>query len=155
MSTAANKALVRRVFEEGFNQGKIELVDELIAADFVDHGAAPGLPDTGPESFRQTVMLFRSAFPDMHVTIDDMIAEGDRVVTRGHWNGTHRGSFFGIPGTGKQFSLTSTDILRIEQGRVVEHWGNEDDLGMLQQLGILAQMAEAMQQPATVSEDDS
>ena len=155
MSTATNKALARRVFEEGFNQGKAESIDELIAAEFVDHGAAPGVPDTGTESFRQTMLLFRTAFPDVHVTIDDMIAEGDRVVTRSLWHGTHRGTFFGIPATGKSFSLTSTDILRIEQGKVVEHWGNEDDLGMLQQLGILTQMAEAMQQTSGFSEADS
>ena len=142
MSADANKALARRVFEEAFNQGKVELTDELIFPGFVDHGAAPGLPDTGPESFRQTLRLFRDAFPDVHMTIDDMIAEGDKVVVRSHWQGTHRGEFFGVPPTGKTFTLTSTDILRIENGQVAEHWGNEDDLGMLQQLGILSDLAE-------------
>ena len=142
MSTEANKVLVRRVFEEGFNQGRIELADELIAPDFVDHGAAPGVPDIGPESFKQTMSLFRTAFPDVHVTIDDMIAEGDKVVTRSHWRGTHQGGFFGVPATGKEFTLTSTDILRIQRGKVAEHWGNEDDLGMLRQLGILSELAE-------------
>lgn len=142
MSTEANKALVRRLYEEGFNTGNIDLADEVFSPGFFDHGSAPGLPNTGPESFKQMLRMFRAAFPDMHATIDDMIAEDDKVVTRTHWHGTHQGEFFGAPATGKEFTLTSTDILRIEDGKVAEHWGNEDDLGMLRQLGILSAFAE-------------
>jgi steroid delta-isomerase-like uncharacterized protein len=142
MSIEANKALIRRLYDEGFNKGRVELADEIIAADFVDQGAAPGLPSTGPESFKQTLQVFRTAFPDMHATIEDMIAEGDKVAMRCRWHGTHLGEFFGAPATGRSFTLTSTDVLRIERGKIAEHWGNEDDLGMLRQLGILSELAE-------------
>jgi steroid delta-isomerase-like uncharacterized protein len=132
-----NKSLVRRIFEEGFNQGRLAIADEIFAPDFVDHSSAPGLPATGPESFRQTAIMFRSAFPDVRATIDDLIAEGDKVVVRSTWHGSHQGDFFGIPPTGKDFTLTAIDIVRVVDGKVVEHWGNEDDLGMLAQLGIV------------------
>jgi predicted ester cyclase len=81
--------------------------------------------------------MFRSAFPDVRATIDDLIAEGDKVVVRSTWHGSHKGDFFGIPPTGKDFTLTAIDIVRVVDGKVVEHWGNEDDLGMLAQLGIV------------------
>jgi steroid delta-isomerase-like uncharacterized protein len=138
MSSDESKNVVRRVLDEGFNQGRVEIADELIATDFVDHSAAPGLPTEGPESFRQTLAMFRGAFPDVRSTIDDLIVEGDRVVVRTHWQGTHRGDFFGIQPTGKAFTITGIDILRVVDGKVVEHWGNEDDLGMMQQLGIIS-----------------
>jgi steroid delta-isomerase-like uncharacterized protein len=146
MSSNDNKKVVMRLINEGFNQGRTEIADELIADDFIDHGAAPGVPAEGPASFKGTIALFRTAFPDLVATADDVIAEGDRVVFRTHWHGTHLGDFFGIPATGKAFTLTAIDILRLVDGKAVEHWGNEDDLGMLQQLGLITF-------PGTVSAD--
>ena len=138
MTANESKNVVRRVLDEGFNQGRVEIADELIATDFIDHSAAPGFPTEGPESIKQTIATFRTAFPDVRATIDDLLVEGDRVVARTHWNGTHRGDFFGIPPTGKAFTITAIDILRVVDGKVVEHWGNEDDLSMMQQLGVIS-----------------
>jgi steroid delta-isomerase-like uncharacterized protein len=138
MSSNSNKNVFLRILDEGFNQGHAEIADELVANDFIDHAAAPGVPTQGPASLKGTMAMFHAAFPDVRATIDDVVAEGDRVVVRTHWHGTHRGDFFGIPPTGKAFDLTAIDILRVVDGKAVEHWGNEDDLGMLQQLGLIA-----------------
>lgn len=140
MSVAENKNVARRIFEEGFGQGRVNIADEIIAPNFVDHSGPPGFPASGPESFRQLVTAIRAAFPDLRATIEDQIAEGDKVVVRGTMRGTHRGDLFGIPATGKSFEITAIDILRIVDGKVVEHWGNEDDLGMMQQLGVIPRL---------------
>ena len=121
MSTEQNKALVRRLMEEVFNRGNISLVDELFAPDFVEHEELPpGIP-AGSEGVKQMSTMFRSAFPDFKATIDDMIAEGDKVVVRGTWSGTHKGEFMGIPPTGKRVSIGVIDIIRIAGGKFVEH----------------------------------
>jgi predicted ester cyclase len=137
MSSNDSKTVFLRILDEGFNQQRSEIADELVSADFIDHAAAPGFPTEGPESLKATMAMFHGAFPDVHATVDDVIAEGDRVVVRTHWHGTHLGDFFGIPPTGTEFDLTAIDILRVVDGKAVEHWGNEDDLGMLQQLGLI------------------
>jgi steroid delta-isomerase-like uncharacterized protein len=134
MSVEENKALTRRIFEM-FNTGNLAMAGELIAADAVDHQAPPGMPP-GAEGFRQLVGMFRGAFPDLRVSLEDLIAEGDKVVARSIMNGTHRGEFMGIPATGKSFRMSGIDIIRFENGQAVEHWGNTDDLGMMQQLGL-------------------
>lgn len=136
MSVAANKEIVRRLLEEGFDRGRVDVVDELVAADFVDHSGPPDFPSTGPEAVKRLITLFRTAFPDLRTGIDDMIAEDDRVVVRGTFSGTHQGDFFGAPASQRSFTMTAIDIMRVVDGKVAEHWGNEDDLGMLQQLGI-------------------
>jgi steroid delta-isomerase-like uncharacterized protein len=135
MSTEENKAIMRRIFEV-FNTGNLALAEEVLAADIVDHQAPPGI-EPGLAGFKQLVTMFRSAFPDIQMTIEDIMAEGDKVVTRSTMRGTHQGEFMGIPPTGKQFTATSIDIVRFAGGKGVEHWGNSDDLGMLQQLGII------------------
>ncbi len=135
-STEANKALVRRAMDELWNQGNVAAVDKYAAADFVEHQAVPGMPP-GREGLKQVVTLFHQAFPDLKFTIDDTIAEGDKVVVRSTVQGTHKGTYLGIPATNKPFTITSIDILRLQGGKVVEHWGNEDDLGMLTQLGVV------------------
>jgi steroid delta-isomerase-like uncharacterized protein len=137
MSTHEAKSVFLRILDEGFNQRRHEIADELVAADFIDHASAPGIPTEGPASLKATLAMFHTAFPDVEATIDDVITEGDRVVVRSHWHGTHRGDFLGIPPTGKEFDLTAIDILRVVDGKAIEHWGNEDDLGMLQQLGLI------------------
>jgi steroid delta-isomerase-like uncharacterized protein len=135
MSTEENKTLARRLFEI-FGTGDLALADELIAADVIDHQALPGMPP-GREGFKQFVSIFHAAFPDLHVTVEDLIAEGDKVVGRTTMRGTHQGEFMGIPPTGKQCTISGIDIIRFANGQVVEHWGNSDDLGLMQQLGVI------------------
>ena len=129
MSTEQNKA-VRRL-EEVFNRGNISLVDELFAPDFVEHEELPpGIPP-GREAVKQLTTMFRSAFPDFKATIDDIVAEGDKVVIRQTWSGTHKGEFMGVPPTGKSVSFGVIDIVRIAGGKLVEHWGQMDMMGMM------------------------
>jgi predicted ester cyclase len=137
MSAEQNKELVRRLMEEVFNQGNVSLVDELFAPDFVEHEELPpGIPP-GREAVKQLPTIFGSAFPDFKVTIDDVIAEGDKVVVRSTWSGTHKGEFMGIAPTGKSVSFEVFDAIRIAGGKVVEHWGQMDNLRMMQQLGVI------------------
>src|SRR3712207_4416362 len=136
MSTEEDKAIVRRGIEEFANQGNFAAIDELVDSDYVFH--APGLPELrGREGFTQMVMLQRTAFPDLHFTIEDMIAEGETVVTRFTARGTHRGELMSIPPTGKQASFVGILISRITNGKIVEEWEISDDLGLLQQLGVV------------------
>ena len=135
MSTEDNKALVRRAIEEVWNQKNLAIVDELGAADYVFHN--PTMKTHGLEQYKQLVTMYFSAFPDVHITIEDQIAEGDKVVTRWTARGTHQGAFMGIPPTGKQAVLTGITIDRFEKGKAVETWNNADDLGMLQKLGVV------------------
>ena len=135
MSAHENKALARRVFEEVWNKGNLAVADEVWANNFVGHA----VPDEikGPEGVRQFFSVFRSAFPDLQFTIEDQIAEGDKVVTRWTLRGTHEGEFQGIAPTGKQMAMTGITVQRIAGGRIVEGWTNRDALGMLVQLGVV------------------
>jgi len=137
MSTEQNKALFRRLMEEVFDRGNISLIDELFAPDFVEHEELPPGIAAGSEGVKQLSTMFRSAFPDFKATIDDMIAEGDKVVVRGTWSGTHKGEFMGIAPTGKRVSFGVIDIVRIAGGKFVEHWGQMDNMGLMQQLGLI------------------
>ncbi len=134
-----NKAIVRRDFEEVWNQGNLVVADEIFDANYVAHGLGVELPP-GPEGFKQFVSVYRSAFPDLHFTIEDQIAEGDRVVVRWTTRGTHKGELMGIPATGKPVVVTGIDIFHISSGKVVESWTNWDALGMMQQLGVIPPM---------------
>ena len=137
MSTEQNKTLLSRLIKEVFNRGNVSVVDELLAPDFVEHEELPpGIPP-GREAVKQLSTIFRSAFPDFKATIDDMIAEGDKVVARQTWSGTHKGEFMGVPPTGKKVSFGVIDIVRIAGGKVVEHWGQMDGMGMMKQLGAI------------------
>jgi steroid delta-isomerase-like uncharacterized protein len=131
------KGITRQMIEEVFNKGRLDLIGELIAPEFVGHD--PALPQdiAGPEGQREVVGSYRTAFPDLEVTIDDQIAEGDRVVTRWTARGTHTGDLWGIPGTGKQVTVTGTSIDRNKDGRIVETWSQWDVLGLMQQLGVV------------------
>lgn len=135
MQVETNTTVASRWYEEVFNAGKLELIDELFAPNFVDHDPSNPLP--GLEGVRQLVSMYRGAFPDLHLTIEDEITEGDRIVTRFTGRGTHKGSLMGIPPTGKRVTITAIDILRFENGRIAEHWGNQDLLGMMRQLGVI------------------
>ncbi|MFQ5859851.1 MAG: ester cyclase, partial [Anaerolineae bacterium] len=132
--TEENKAVVRRLYDELWNQGNLAIVDELVAADFVDHNPDPGQPP-GPEGWKQSATVSRAGFPDLQVTIEDMVAEGDRVTLRLKGSGTHTGEFAGIPPTGNQFSAGWVDVVRVEDGKIAERWGQFDALGFLTQLG--------------------
>ena len=138
MSAESNKATAHRWYEEVFNGGKLALIDELFAPNFVDHDPSNPLP--GLEGVRQLVSMYRGAFPDLHMTLEDEISEGDKLVTRFVARGTQHGPLMGMPPTGKQAIVSGIDILRFEHGRIVEHWGNQDLLGMLQQLGAIPSM---------------
>jgi steroid delta-isomerase-like uncharacterized protein len=137
MSVEANKAIVRRIFEEVFNQRNLALADELSAPDALNDAAPPGITPDGPESLKQIVQMLTSAFPDLHTTVEDMIAEGDKVVARTTLNGTHEGPLWGIPPTGKRVSQEQIHIVRLRDGKVAEHRAVRDDLGMMQQLGVI------------------
>ena len=137
MSTEQNKALVRQMVEEIFNRGNMSRADEFLAPDFVEREELPpGIP-RDREGVKQLTIMLRSAFPDFKATIDDIVAEGDKVVIRQTWSGTHKGEFMGIPPTGKSVSFGVIDIIRIAGGKFVEHWGQMDSMGMMQQLGAI------------------
>lgn len=136
MSTEENKALYRRWIETVFNTKKLDAIDEFLAPSAVDHALPPGMPPTR-EGSRQFIGSYLRAFPDLHFTIDDVVAEGDRVVGRWTSTGTHQGELMGVPPTGRQATSTGIEILRIEDGKFVEHWLAFDQLGMLQQLGVI------------------
>ncbi len=144
MAIEQDKALIRRFVEELFNQGNMGIVGEIFAPDFVEREQLPpGLPE-GREGVIVLTTMLRSAFPDFKATIEDILAEGDKVVIRMTWSGTHTGGeFMGIPATGKKVSFGVIDIIRIAGGKLVEHWGQMDSMLMMQQLGAIPAPAEA------------
>ena len=127
-----NKSLVRYVIEEVWNRGKLSLIDEVVASDYLDH--LPRVEANGPEGAKEFYATLRAAFPDIHFTIEDQIAEGDKVVTRWTARATHTGDFMGIAPTGRQGVVTGIVVDRIANGKFVEGWSIFDELGMLQQL---------------------
>ena len=137
MSAEQNKALARRVLEEMFNKGNLDVTDELLAPDYVDHD--PAMPEDihGPEGFKQYVGAYRSAFSDLHIEIEEQIAEGDKVVTRWTGTGTHDGELAGIAPTGKWVTLPGMEIVRISSGKLVEGWEGYDSMNMMRQLGAI------------------
>jgi steroid delta-isomerase-like uncharacterized protein len=135
MSTEHNKTLVRRVFEEGMNRNNPGVYDEVIAADYVNHDFPSPAP--GAEGFRQVTAMFQAAFPDFHVTLEDEIADGNKVASRGYFTGTHKGDFMGIPATGKSVKVTYIDIWAVENGKLKENWVQMDMVGLMQQLGVI------------------
>lgn len=136
MSTEENKAVMRRIYEEVINRGNMDAADELIAADLVDHAPFPG-QEPGLDGFKDAVTAFRAAFPDLHATMEDEIAEGDMVAVRFTMSGTHRGELMGMAPTGNRMTITGIDLARFEGGKGVEHWASQDDLGMMRQLGVI------------------
>jgi predicted ester cyclase len=132
MTRQENEMVVRRTWEELFNQGNLAVADELISPTFNNH-AAPGAPP-GPASFKQLVTFYRSAFPDARFTIEDLLSDDDKVVMRNTFSGTQHGPFMGIAPTGKRVSQEQIHIVRVVNGQVVEHWAVRDDLSLLRQL---------------------
>jgi steroid delta-isomerase-like uncharacterized protein len=136
MSAEENEALVRRYVEEVVNRRNLDLLDEIFAADFVQYGAEPDQV-SGVEDLKQFFVMLRSGFPDFQGTIEDLFAAGDRVVLRFTFRGTHQGEFMGVAPTGTQVTMPGIDIFRVAEGRIVELWGQEDMLGMMQQIGAI------------------
>jgi steroid delta-isomerase-like uncharacterized protein len=136
MDTNQNKALVRRFTEEVWNKGNLDVVTEIFAEDYVRHDLRPGNPLPGPEGQKRIAADFRAAFPDLHTTIDLVVAEANMVMVRWTTEGTHTVQWGNVPPTGKRASFSGVNIFRIENGRVVELWNHRDDLGLMQQLGV-------------------
>jgi steroid delta-isomerase-like uncharacterized protein len=131
----SNKAIMRR-FWDLWEQGDVNLLDELLAPEYTNHTlATPDLPP-GPEGVIEVVSMFRSAMPDLEVVIEDMIAEGDKVATRYALEGTHKGHLFGVAPTGRHLSIKSMTVERLSEGKIVEHWRVTDELDMMRQLGV-------------------
>jgi predicted ester cyclase len=133
VSTATNKAIVRRYIEQVFNERRIDLFEEFVVENYQSFGAgiAPGR-----EAAKEWHTTIAAAFPDMQLTIEDMIAEGDKVVVRGAFSGTHQGELFGIPATGKRVTQISVTIIRLVKGEIVEGWYATNDLDLMRQLGV-------------------
>ena len=133
----ANKAIVRR-YREIHNNNEMNRLEEVLAPDFVPYTFMPGMPWNGPESAKQVHLLGKASFPDMKVTTEDLIAEGDKVVERWTQTQTHIGeSFMNIPQSGKSITITGISIYRIANGKIVEHWANMDFFGMMAQMGAI------------------
>jgi steroid delta-isomerase-like uncharacterized protein len=135
MSAETNKALIRR-YREIHNHGNLEALDQIVSPNILSHTALPGLP-AGLEGGKIAHSIVLSGFPDTQVTTEDLIAEGDKVVERFTARGTNTGSFMGMPATGKSYVTTGVSIFRIADGKIVEHWGENDLLGLMQQLGMI------------------
>ena len=133
---------MRRYFTAVLNGGDLAARDTLAEDNYVENNPLPG-QGTGREGFKQRVGGLRAAFPDIRYTVEDMIAEGDRVALRWSMHGTHGGEILGIPATGKQVTLTGLDIYRLNDGRLAEHWDQVDVMGLLQQLGVIPAPAPA------------
>jgi predicted ester cyclase len=147
-STEANKALARRVFDEVWNQGNMAAADEIFAPTVVNHGPGAAPAQTGLEAFKQGVTNLRTTFPDLHFTVEDQIAEGDKVATRFTMHGTQKGELrMGPTGafsaTGKEVTINGIVITRIQDGKIAEGWVNVDQLGALTQLGLFPPPAPA------------
>ncbi len=132
-----NKTIVRNFAEEIWNKGNFEATTTYVAADFVDHNPAIPNQPPGAEGARQVFAAYKAAFPDLHFTIEDIMTEGDKVVWRWTSTGTNTGSMMGMPPTGKQVTVTGIEIYRTIGGKIAERWGNFDQLGLLQQLGVI------------------
>jgi steroid delta-isomerase-like uncharacterized protein len=138
-----NKDISRRADEELFNRGNLSIADELFASNFVYHDPVSHEEWRGPESVKSYATMLRVAFPDLHQTIEEQIAEGDKVAYRWTARGTHQGEFMGIAPTGNRVEMTGISIARLIDGKLEEIWENYDALGMMQQLGIVPSSEQA------------
>ena len=135
MTIEQNKALIRRFYDEVWNKGNLDVAAEVFTEDYVRHDLRPGTALLGPEGQKRIAADFRAAFPDLHMTVDFMLAEGDLVAARWTNEGTNTGPWGGVPPTGKHIRFCGVNIFRIANGKVVEIWNHRDDLGVMQQTG--------------------
>jgi steroid delta-isomerase-like uncharacterized protein len=131
----SNKAVMRRFYDEVVNEGKLEVIDEIVSPDLIDHDETPG--SGGREGFREFVAMFRLAFPDTKWIVEDLIEEGDKVVARVKITGTQKGEFMGMPASGRPIEVATIDIVRFAGGKAAEHWGTTDSGSMMMQLGAM------------------
>lgn len=134
--SADHRTIASRIYSEVFEQGNIDLIDELLTEDFVDHEVPPGMPN-GREAPKEMLSQLRVAFPDLRVAVQDMVAEGDRVAVRALMTGTHQGEYMGIPATGRTVEVAVFDMLEFRGARISQHWGVTDAMAMMQQLGVV------------------
>jgi steroid delta-isomerase-like uncharacterized protein len=151
VSAEENKALVRRSFEEVFNQGNLDAIEEIFASDYVLHDPTSPEEIRGIEGMRQYVSMYRTAFPDLQQTIEDQIAEGEKVATRLTGRGTHQGELMGFPPTGNRVEAVGIVINRISGGKIAESWANYDALGMMQQIGAVPEPGQSEEASSTPS----
>lgn len=131
-----DKEIARRINDEVWGEGNLDLIDEYVAEDYVEHNTASPEDIHGREGYRANVEMVREAFPDMDVTLNDIVAERDTVVTHYTITGTHCGPLMGIEPTGTEVSFSGMAIARIEDGKLVEDWSNVDLFGLMQQIGV-------------------
>lgn len=137
----ANKNVVRRLFEEVWNKGNLQVTDELFTPNYAHHDASTPDLGRGPESEKKRAALYRTAFPDLRLTVEDIIAEGETVVARWSCRGTHKGDLNGIAPTGKQVMISGVSIARFTNGKMSEGFVNWDALSLMQQLGVVPELA--------------
>ena len=137
MSTEENKTVIRRYFDEIWNQKKVEALAELVAENAHGYDATSAEPVIGFENIKQVVLLFHRVFPDIQVSLYDMIAEGDKVVARWGLRGAHSDLFMGVPASGKKVNVNGIIIFRLENKKIAEYWGNFDTLGLMKQIGAI------------------
>ena len=136
MSLEENKTTVCRFYDEVFNKGNLDVVDDIFSPDYIIGDLPPG-KSPRREGIKQTALMYRNAFPDLHFTIHDTIAEEDKVAVRFVATGTHKGLFSGIEPTNNQVEIKCISMYRFKDGKIVEGWARRDDLGMFQQLGVI------------------
>ena len=130
------KAIMQRIYEEVFSQGNLDVIDELLADDFVEHEELPpGIPQ-GKGAPRAFTTMFRSAFPDFRMTVEEMLQDGNKVITRVRVSGTHKGEFMGMPPTDNKFDVAAIDIIEFRDDKAIGHWGVMDMAAMMEQLGV-------------------
>ena len=136
MSVEENKAIVRRYLDEAWNKKNVNILDELMAPNYARYLPGQDKP-LDREGQKKRIAGFHTAMPDLTFHIEDLFAEGDRVVFRLIIRGTHQGAFLGVAPTGKELTVTAIDIARLENGKIVDHWGQMDMLGLMRQLGLV------------------
>ncbi len=136
MSAETTEQIYRRYLEEGWNGGNFAVLEEIVAPDFKDHANPPGFP-SGLDGLKAVFTTLRTAFPDLKATIDDVTADGDKVWARTMQQGTHTGQLMGMAPTGRRMTMANIGIYRFSDGKMVEHWAVSDQLGMMQQLGLV------------------
>jgi steroid delta-isomerase-like uncharacterized protein len=132
-----NRVVVERYFEEVWNQGRLEMLDELLTGDYRNHAPSTANPAPGPAGLKPIVAAMRQAFPDLHYTIERLVVAQDAVAAQVTLTGTHQGDLFGLPATGRRVRVTQMNIERLRDGRIAEHWRVTDELTLMRQLGQL------------------
>jgi steroid delta-isomerase-like uncharacterized protein len=136
-----NRRVVERYIEEAWNQGHVEVLDEIIAPHYINHSPGMPHPRPGPEGLKPIILGLRAGFPDLRFIVHDMVVGEERVAVRSTMHGTHRGDLFGMPATGRRVQISQMQFERLQDGKIVEHWRQSDDLGMMRQLGLVQEDA--------------